>query len=304
MKILLVPGNPGWAFDYRAKDLLSLKFDGIEVELKYVKKVMADDKNRYDLIYPMSINIAKKLHKRTAIPYNKMATGITSIRIIDNHTNNHSDETNFVRFLKGFRGINTSSEEIKDRLTPYIPIAKTRVGIDETLFKPLQKRNENERFKVGWVGRIDQEDYRQLKGYDLVLAALKDIDVELDIRTYKDRVPREEMAAFYQQLDCFICSSTSEHIPLPLLEAAACGVPLISTRVGIAPELITHNKNGFIVPRTPDAFQSAVKALMDSPEKRKKFSKRIRGEVVKHWTLKACKAEWETFFLSLQKCSK
>lgn len=181
-----------------------------------------------------------------------------------------------------------------------MPIKKTRVGINEKQFKPPVPKKQNDRFKVGWVGRIDQQDYRELKGYDIVTAGLEKLDVELDIRTYQDRVPREKMVDFYQQLDCFICSSSSEHIPLPVLEAAACGVPIISTRVGIVPELIKNNTNGFIVPREANAFQKGVKILMDNTAKREQFSKAIRKTVVNHWTLERCKKEWETFFLSLK----
>ncbi|WP_054707054.1 hypothetical protein [Bacillus sp. JCM 19041] len=191
MKVLLVAGGPGWAFDYRAKDLLSCEFAHIQLELKYVNQVKAGDKARYDLIYPMSINIAKKMNRQTGIPYNKMATGITSIRIIDNHTGKETDKTDFIGFLKSFRGVNTASDEIQTKLKPYISIAKTKVGINEQLFKPPHRKKENDRFKVGWVGRIDQKEYRELKGYDLVVAALKDVDVDMTIRTYEAKCPEK-----------------------------------------------------------------------------------------------------------------
>ncbi|GIN15393.1 hypothetical protein J32TS2_07490 [Shouchella clausii] len=300
MDILLVAGGPGWAFDYRAKDLLSLQYEKINLHLKYVNQVKAGDRSRYDLFYPMSVNIARKLHKLTTIPYDQMATGMTSIRILDNHMKNDGDKKAFIQFLKKFRGLNTGSDEIATLLRSLVPIKKTRVGINEKQFKPPVPKKQNDRFKVGWVGRIDQQDYRELKGYDIVTAGLEKLDVELDIRTYQDRVPREKMVDFYQQLDCFICSSSSEHIPLPVLEAAACGVPIISTRVGIVPELIKNNTNGFIVPREANAFQKGVKILMDNTAKREQFSKAIRKTVVNHWTLERCKKEWETFFLSLK----
>ncbi|WP_054707051.1 glycosyltransferase [Bacillus sp. JCM 19041] len=104
------------------------------------------------------------------------------------------------------------------------------------------------------------------------------------------------MVEFYQGLDCFICSSESEHIPLPVLEAAACGIPIISTCVGIVPELIMHNENGLIVPRNVRSFKSGVKSLIDSPEKRSGFSEKIRKTIIDHWTLETCKTDWETFF--------
>jgi len=139
------------------------------------------------------------------------------------------------------------------------------------MFRPRfkVKDNENHKFTIGWVGRIDKKNHRKLKGYDIVLSALTDLNVSLDIRTFKENyVPREKMVEFYQGLDCFICSSESESLPNPVLEAAACGIPIISTKVGIVPELIKHHKNGLIVPRSSDDIHDAVIFLMNNPNKR------------------------------------
>ncbi|QDI92865.1 glycosyltransferase [Salicibibacter halophilus] len=290
MKILLVPGNPGWAFDHRAKDLLSLSYDRIQLEMKYVNRVKGSDRYQYDVIYPMSVNIAKKLHEKTNIPYKQMATGITSLRVLDKYN---------VDFLQLFRGLNTASNEIVDMLKGHVHTNKTRVGVDPRHFKPAESKKKKRPFVVGWVGRIDQQNYRELKGYDLVISALKDMNVNLQIRTFKDKVPRKEMVAFYQELDCFICSSTSEHIPLPVLEAAACGVPIISTNVGIVPELISDKRNGIIVKRDANAIKNAVQTVKNNPEMKKQLSGNIRATILEGWTLEKCKSDWEDFFSSL-----
>ncbi len=48
----------------------------------------------------------------------------------------------------------------------------------------------------------------------------------------------EELAAFYQGLDLFLCTSTIEGVPMPPLEALACGVPVVIPReVGLLDEL-------------------------------------------------------------------
>ncbi len=302
MKILLVPNNPGWAFDHISKDLLSLKFSTIKIDLKYRNSVKKSDQYHYDLIYPMSLPIAKKLQKIN-IPYNKMATGITSKRVFEKQMTNQKKgfKTKFLALLKQFRGINTASDEIVNIFKPHFFIYKTRVGINEKKFLPSNVIKKNEKFTVGWVGRIDKKNYRELKGYDIVLAALKDLDVQLNIRTYKEqRVPREKMVEFYQNLDCLICSSASEHIPLPVLEAAACGVPIISTKVGIVPEIIKTGENGLIVPGTSEAIRRAVQFLMSTPQSRYQISENIRAAIVENWTWEKCKSDWEKFFLSIR----
>lgn len=301
MKILLAPTTPGWAFDHRAKDLLAQYIKGIHFDLKYLREIKSTDQFVYDLIYPMTLDGAKILHKRAAIPYDKMAAGITSLRSIEKYRlDGNKFEPDFIRFTKKLRGLNTASDEIVRLFNGHCQVYKTRVGIQETTFVPAKKQKANDPFKVGWVGRIDKKEYRELKGYDLVLKALKRLDVELDIRTYKENyVPREQMVTFYQGLDCFICSSKSEHIPLPILEAAACGVPIITTKVGIVPELIRHKRNGIIVPGTSEAIKEAVLYLMQHSRRRQELGENIRKTIVNQWTWKECKKDWEIFFKSL-----
>jgi len=299
MKVLLVPDRPGWAFDNRAKDLMSLKWSGIRFYLKYLPEVTAKDQNKYDLIYPLSLSVARRLNEQ-GIPMSRMATGITSIRVYEKKMiGKRKFRPDFLQFVKSLRGINAWSDEIVRTFKPHCRIYKTRIGIDQNLFKPGDKK-KNSRFTVGWVGRIDEPKNRELKGYDIVLKALKGLDVKLDIRTFKENyVPRHKMVDFYQGIDCYICSSRSEGLPNPLLEAAACGVPVITTKVGIVPELIEHRKNGLIVSRNAEAIRDKVVYLMNHPKERESMGRSIRDTIVSGWTWDICKRDWERYFKSL-----
>lgn len=298
-KILLVADISGWAFDHRAKDMITLQGDKIRFDLKYYRDVMASDHIHYDLVYAMSVGIAKTLYER-GVPLNKLAAGITSMRQFKKYRINKNElvDKDFLNFFTQLRGVNTASDEFEKIFREFRPIYKTRVGIDATLFSPAKFAHRSSTFTVGWVGRIDR--HRELKGYDITLLALNGLDVKLDIRTFSNkRVTREEMVPFYQSLDCFICSSASEHLPLPILEAAACGVPIISTNVGIVPELIKSNENGLIVERNVEAIREAVQCLMENREKREKMGQAIRQTVLEKWTLEHCWPAWEKFFLSI-----
>lgn len=61
------------------------------------------------------------------------------------------------------------------------------------------------------------------------------------LRTYR------ETTRMYHALDAYIVSSRQEGGPKAVLEAMASGVPLISTRVGQATDLVMHGANGFLV---------------------------------------------------------
>jgi len=55
-----------------------------------------------------------------------------------------------------------------------------------------------------------------------------------------------EIGRYFNALDAYIISSRDEGGPKAVLEAMSSGVPLISTRVGQATDLIRHGKNGFL----------------------------------------------------------
>ena len=85
----------------------------------------------------------------------------------------------------------------------------------------------------------------------------------------------EETAELYPAMDVFLCTSREEGGPHTILEAMACGVPVISTDVGHVPELITDGETGFIVrERTAALFVDAVKVLRTNRE----LHGRITGE--------------------------
>lgn len=56
-----------------------------------------------------------------------------------------------------------------------------------------------------------------------------------------------DVAKYYQVLDLYLVTSRSEGMPLAILECMASGIPIISTKVGIAPEIISHGVNGLLV---------------------------------------------------------
>ena len=55
------------------------------------------------------------------------------------------------------------------------------------------------------------------------------------------------MAPYYKVTDLYIVTSRAEGGPKQILESMASGVPVISTCVGMAPDVIIDGENGFIV---------------------------------------------------------
>lgn len=82
-----------------------------------------------------------------------------------------------------------------------------------------------------------------------------------------NRIPEttEHTADIYPAMDVFLCTSSEEGGPCTILEAMACGVPVITTDVGHVPEVVTDGVTGFIArERTPAAFLAPLAALRES----------------------------------------
>lgn len=90
-----------------------------------------------------------------------------------------------------------------------------------------------------------------------------------DLTRNVDFIPRvadtAEMVTLYNQARMLVCASTVEGGPRVTVEAMACGVPVISTPVGIMPEIIRNGDNGFIVPHDENVIADRIQHLLDDP---------------------------------------
>jgi len=83
------------------------------------------------------------------------------------------------------------------------------------------------------------------------------------------RVPHERLSAVYSAADVLVLASSREGWPNVLLEAMACGTPVVATAVNGSPEVVQSPVAGRIVnERTPEALRRAVASLLDAPPSR------------------------------------
>ena len=90
-----------------------------------------------------------------------------------------------------------------------------------------------------------------------------------------------DMPHVYQGLDVLINSSHSEALPLAVMEAMACGVPVVATRVGGVPELVAHGTTGWLA--EAGDFQSlaaAAASLIEQPSMHARFAAAARERVL------------------------
>ncbi len=92
---------------------------------------------------------------------------------------------------------------------------------------------------------------------------------------------REDCVPVLQAADVFVQASDSESFGLAALEAQACGVPVVSTRVGGVPEVIEDGETGLLAPAgDADALAAATLSLLDDPGRRQRMSAAARRSAV------------------------
>ncbi len=87
--------------------------------------------------------------------------------------------------------------------------------------------------------------------------------------------PRPDPFGYYRSLDLYLSTSVHEGLPLSVVEAMACGKPVVSAAVGGIPEIVVDGQDGFLVKdRDPEHFAERCRALMCDPRLRKAMGER------------------------------
>ena len=177
-------------------------------------------------------------------------------------------------------------------------------GVDTTKFHPAEKRSE-ERL-VTFVGRMLEskgvldliEAARLLQArkrrYRIVLVGAPDPKNPQSIsEDVLEKAEAEGLLEYWgwqadilsvlQRSAITVLPSWREGLPKTLLEAAACGVPLIATDVPGCTEIVRHEDTGLLVPlRNPRELAEAIDVLMSSEEKMTRFGRNARFLVEKN----------------------
>lgn len=185
-------------------------------------------------------------------------------------------------------------------------------GVDTERFRPdenWRSPQTGRELVVGWAGNsiwgkeMGSADYKGLN------TIIKPAIAALQAEGYRisgnfadssaNQVPYQDMPAFYNSIDVYVCASLIEGTPNPVLEAMACAVPVISTDVGVVPQLFGPEQRRFILKeRSVEGLCQALRTLAHAPGQREILAKenlaRIQG-----WTREAEAQKWDRFFAAL-----
>ena len=92
---------------------------------------------------------------------------------------------------------------------------------------------------------------------------------------------QEEVVPLLSASDLFLLPSAQESFGLAALEAMACEVPVVASRVGGLPEVIEHGVSGFLHPLDAhDAMAESAIALLTDPARHRSVAQAARHRVL------------------------
>lgn len=166
-------------------------------------------------------------------------------------------------------------------------IARSRVAVHD------------ERFLIGWVGRLTPEKAPEvaLRGFARLSEVASRVGLELAFmgdgpeRSRLERLARElnvsdsvrfhglraDAPLLMSAFDVLILSSRTEGTPMVLLEAMAARTPIIATRVGGVPEMLTGRDALLVPPGDPKLVASALLNVLLNPEAAASRAERAAG---------------------------
>jgi glycosyltransferase involved in cell wall biosynthesis len=100
-------------------------------------------------------------------------------------------------------------------------------------------------------------------------------------------------------LDTYVLASESEGMSNTILEAMACGLPVVATAVGGNVELVDRARGLLVPPHNPKLLADAISLLLGAPARRETMGKLARQRVEEHFSLEAMAQNYASVYLEV-----
>jgi len=197
------------------------------------------------------------------------------------------------RLLARFSGVISNSPLLRDRCTDLYGLATEKVrvipnGVDEGIFHPRDRARAREQLRLP-LDRpilIFTGQFIERKGPLRVLEAIQSRpEIGAVFLGYGPQVPRgpqvvfqgpvphDQVPLWLSAADLFVLPTLNEGFSNAILEALACGLPVVSSDLPFNHSFLDEQVAILVDPRDIKALETAVAALVDSPERREAMSR-------------------------------
>jgi glycosyltransferase involved in cell wall biosynthesis len=176
----------------------------------------------------------------------------------------------------------------RDNLVGYVGRLSQEKGIlnfMEAIPKVLKKRDETA-FLIGGDGQLQSQvnEYANKLGNKV---------------KYVSWIPHDELPNYLNKLKLLVLPSYTEGLPNIMLEAMACGTPVLATPVGAIPDVIRGGETGFIMENnSPECIAQNITRVLNHP-KLEKITQNARALVEKEFTYQAAVERYREILTSL-----
>ena len=212
-------------------------------------------------------------------------------------------------------------------------IAQIYNGVDSALFHPAREHRDplphpdfsgSGHFVIGTVGRMQavKDQLTLARAFARLMRAMPGAEQRLRLVMVGDgplREPvrmllaeagidkyawlpgnRDDVARIMRSFDLFVLPSLAEGISNTILEAMACGLPVLATSVGGNPELIQAGVTGTLVPRDdPESMARAIRAYAESAELCRRHGTEARRTIERKFGMEAMVNAYMTIYDTL-----
>ena len=187
-------------------------------------------------------------------------------------------------------------------------------------FTPFCKLNINKEYDIVSLGRISDDKHveiivkivEELKSKipnikaaiggngpqkEKVIDLVKQLKLDNNI-SICGFIPDEELTNFFNKGKVFVLTSETEGFPRTIIQAAACGLPVVASNVGDITDVIDHGINGFLVNEYNNirGFSSRVLQLLNDDDLYEKFSLTLEKKVKQQFVIENASKVWQNIF--------
>ncbi len=161
-------------------------------------------------------------------------------------------------------------------------------GIDAMLFRPL---NVEKTLDTVYIGSLAREGQKRIRSWWEPICITMGLEYLIHDGT-KNFLNEQEIVKLYNRSKWFMMTASWEGAPIPILEAASCGLPILSTPTGVATHgVVEHKVNGYLCD-TEGQFVDCINAFQERPWLVEQMGEKSREIVLRDWDWRVVAEKW------------